>query len=309
MVEVFSGLESLELSQKTAKLLHIKLSAAQIIRFPNSELRVRIDSDVKNKSCAVIQSTSSPSDSNLIELLFFADALKGSGAKKIVAVIPYFGYSRQNKADKGECSSLSVVLKLLEAVGISKIITFDIHNIQSVKKSPLPIANLSALELLANKVKSSLGSEKLKNITIVSPDRGGEQRAKNFGKLLFQSDNFTIAVVEKERKKNVINSSRATNLKGNVKGKRIIIVDDIITSGATIRHAADICLSRGAINISAAVVVHHDLIGSASSNILGGKIARIFTTDTIAMAFNQKDLPNMEELSVAPIIASELTRI
>ncbi len=309
MLKLFAGSANSGLSQEVAGILGIRLSGAEVLRFGNSEVKVRIQEDVKRDTCIVIQPTANPTDTNLIELLFFCDALRRQEAKKVIGFIPYFGYARQDIQHRvGECVSANVVIRFIESIGFGKIYTIDIHDEATEGVFSIPFKNLTSLKILATELKNYLPSiSKLpSDVAIVSPDQGGVERARKFGNFLFGDSklrNFSLTVIEKKRNLDEIHKSTALNLYGSVKGKVAVLVDDIVTSGGTLLNAAELCLARGASHVLA-VIVHHDFSRGAPAKIQASKIARFFTTNTINLLEEQK-FEKLHEVSVAPLIASE----
>lgn len=307
MFKLFSGTSNLPLSEKVAKKLGISLSKAEVIRFANSEVRVRIEDDVKNHTCAVIQPTSNPTDVSLMELFLFCDALRREEAKKVIGFIPYFGYARQDIQHRpGECVSANVVIHFLESIGFLKIYTIDLHDEATAGVFSIPFKNLSALSILAQTVKKNLGSgyEKPDKIAIVSPDQGGIERARAFGEHFFGHSDFPLAVIEKKRNLEKIHKSKALDLYGDVKDTIAILVDDMVISGSTLVPAIDLCLDNGAKKVMAAIV-HHDFSQEAHKIIQNTKLDRFYTTDTLLLKKKQK-FPKLEEVSIASLIADEL---
>lgn len=308
MIKLFSGSANKELARQVGKHLKVKLAKAQIVRFANSEVRVRIEEDIKDETVAVIQPTSAPTDTNLMELFFFSDAAKRSGAKSVVGVLPYFGYARQNiQHREGECVSTNVVIRFLEAVNFDKIITLNLHDEATEGIFSIPFKNLSAFPILAKKIKKYLKNASARQVSIVSPDQGGVERARQFGSLFFGKKGFPLSVVEKKRDLESLHQTTAVNLYGDIKGKTAILVDDIVTSGGTLINAASLSLDQGAKRVIAAVV-HHDFAQGTAVKIQASRIEKFFTTDTIALKDEQK-FDKLEEVSVAPIIADALRKL
>lgn len=319
MIRLFSGTANPRLSQEVAKLLKIPLSKSNVVRFDNSEVKVTVKEKVKNSTCVVIQPTSNPTDTHLMELFFFADALKRNGAKEIVAFIPYFGYARQNREHlPGEAVSANVVIRFLETIGINAVYTVNLHDEGTEGIFSITFKNLSAFDILGKEVagylknspigRSTLGRNKnLEDVVIVSPDQGGVERAQNFAEKFFHTNKVDIAVIEKRRNLNVAHKSEALNLFGKVRSKTCILVDDIITSGGTLVHAAEFCLKRGAKRVLACVV-HHDFSPGAAETLAKSKIAKIFMSNTIALKTNQK-FPQLKEVSIAQLIAQEIKNL
>jgi len=310
MINLFSGTTSINLSNEVSNLLKIKLSEAEIIRFDNSELRVRILSDVKNNNAFVIQSGANPTDQSYIELFFFADALKRSGANKIIAVIPYFGYARQNiQHREGECVSEDIIIKFLETSGYHEVIIFDIHAEETLQNFSIPVKHLSAIGLLAEKIKSYLKENIInpEKYVVVTPDEAGLTRAKRFSEVLFQNNKTEVAIIEKYRDLNKLHVSQAVKLIGDVKDKIAIIVDDIVTSGNTLINASNMILKNGAKRVIAAII-HHDFSQTAPEKIQNSSIDKFFTTNSIRL--NKDQIFNkLEEVSIAKMLAAEIINV
>jgi len=304
MIKLFSGSANPKLSQEVASILNLPLSSSKITRFANSEVKVTIQEKVKESTCFVIQPTSNPTDTHIMELLFFADALKRNGAKKIIAVIPYFGYARQNREHlPGESVSVNVVIRILEYLGFDAIFAVTLHDEATEGVFSVPFKNIDGFLVLNKKISSYLNNHfKNEAVIIVSPDQGGVERAQNFADSFFHQKNVEIAVVEKKRNLEKIHQSKALNLFGNVKNKVAIIVDDIITSGQTLVNAADLCLKKGAKRVIAAVV-HPDLSPSAKEIIEKSPIEKIFVTNTIQL---KEKINKIEVVSCAYPIANAI---
>jgi len=308
MSKLFSGSAHLKLTEEIANHLNISIAKSEVIRFENSETRVWIEGNVKNETCIIVQPTSNPSDTHLMELFFFCDALRRQEAKKVIAVIPYFGYARQDVQHRpGECVSANVVIKFLESIGFYKVYTINLHDEATEGVFSIPFKNINAFPPLAKEIKKYLGNTTTENVAVVSPDHGGVERARKFSDVLFGHTNHTIAVVEKQRDLTHIHQSVALDLYGDVKGKAAILVDDLLTSGGTLMHAAELCLDRGATQVLTAVV-HHDFSPSAPKKLQESLITRIFTTNTIQLKEDQK-LEKLTEISIAPLIAQEIKLI
>lgn len=310
MFKLFSGSAHPELSKEVSKLLGVPLAKSEVVRFGNSEVKVTIQEDVKYSTCCVLQPIANPSDTHLMEFFFFCDALRRQEAKKVIGLIPYFGYARQDIQHRtGECVSANVIIRFFESIGFAKIYTVDIHDEATEGVFSIPFKNLSSLSLLANEVKNYLVSTSFNKFQpvstiIVSPDQGGVERARNFGEFFYQTGDFSLGVIEKKRNLNASHQSKALGLYGEVKNKTVIIVDDILTSGQTLINAVDLCIERGAKKVLAAVA-HHDLTKSAPKKLQDSKLERLFTTNTIALKSEQK-FKKLHEISVAPLIAEEL---
>lgn len=302
---LFTGTSHPKLAKEVAQLLKIKLGKREVLRFDNSEVRVQIQENVEKKSVAIIQPTSNPTNHSLMQLFFFCDALKREGAKDITAVIPYFGYARQNiQHRKGEAVSAHVVIDILEHLGFSKIVTFDIHDEGLMGIFSVPFEHLSGLEVMAKQIKKDLKNVSKETVAIVSPDQGGIERARTFGTFLFGSEDFDMAIIEKKRDKDRKHQSTALDIFGDVKGKTAILVDDMTTSGGTILHGADMCLDRGATEVYAAIT-HHDFSTKAPERIQSSNLKAFYTTNTIPLKPAQ-NFAKLREISIAPEIAKAL---
>jgi ribose-phosphate pyrophosphokinase len=306
MIKIIAGSSSKSLAETVSSLLSTKILNTEAIRFDNSELRVRIVDDVKDSEVLVIQSGSNPTDENYMELFFTADALKRGEAKKITALIPYFGYARQNIQHRsGENVSANVIIKFLESIGYDEIILFDIHDEATLGIFSIPVVHLSAMPILANKISTYLG-EDVKNAVVVTPDQSGVERARLFADSLFPNKKSDIVVVEKKRDLNKLHQSQAVEVYGDVKNKIAILVDDIATSGNTLINAADMVIENGAVKAISAIV-HSDFSPDAVEKINKSKIEKLFTTDTITLEQKQSSA-KIEIVSVATIIANELKK-
>ena len=309
MFKLFSGSANPKLAVEVSKLLKIPISKSEVTRFDNSEIRVTIQEKVKDDVCVIIQPTANPTDTHLMELFFFADALKRMEAKKIIAFIPYFGYARQNREHRtGESVSVNVVIRFFETIGFNQVYTFDLHDDGTEGIFSIPFKNLSTFSILGREVAHYLKNNKnTEQVAVVSPDQGGVERAQIFAENFFHSNKVDIAVIEKRRNLNKIHQSKALNLYGKVKNKTCILVDDIITSGGTSVHAAEFCLKRGAKRVLACVV-HHDFSPNAKDVLEKSPIEKIFMSNTIALKSEQK-FSKLEEISIAPLIEQELKKL
>lgn len=309
MLKLFSGTANPALAEEVAKELGIPVAKSEVVRFSNSEVRVRIEEDVRHDVCAVIQPTTNPTDTNLMELFFFCDALRRQEARRVIGIIPSFGYARQDIMHRpGECVSANVIIRFLESIGFHKIYTFDLHDEATQGVFTIPFKNLTSMPLLADEIKKYLNLKNLpidrEHIAIVSPDQGGIERTRQFGIAFFGTEDFSIAVTEKKRDQDHAHVSKALDLYGDVEGKTAILIDDLTTSGGTTIHAANFCLEKGASRVLAAIV-HHDFASGASQKIQESGIEKFFTTNTIALK-NQYKFEKIHEVSVAKMIAEEL---
>lgn len=309
MLKLFSGSSNPLLSKKIAESISQDLAKVEITRFENSEIRIRIEEDVKHDTCVIIQSTSNPSNSNLMELFLMTDALMRQEAKHVIVIMPYFGYARQDIQHRpGECVSANVIIRFLESMGIKKVYTINLHDEATEGVFDIPFKNISAFSVLASEIQKYLTQKGLvvnpKNIAILSPDQGGVERARKFGNVLFGHNSFNLAVIEKNRDLEHIHQSSALNLYGDVSAKTVIVVDDVATSGSTLINASQFALDLGAKSVIAAIV-HRDFAPKAAEKIQQSKIERFFSTDTILLT-SENSFGKMSEVSVADLIAEEL---
>ncbi|MDO8460895.1 MAG: ribose-phosphate pyrophosphokinase [bacterium] len=299
-MKIFSGSSNKTLAEKVARQLGLRLSGLEIHVFPDKEKRIRVIENVVDKDTVVVQSCSTPADSNYMELFFIVDALKRSGAKKVTAVVPYLGYQRQDHIFRdGEAVSLEVVVKTLEATGMDRLIAFDLHSIKIPELFSIPVIHLSALSIFAEEIKKYKWS---KNDTVlVSPDMGGIRRIKLISEML---SNMPFATIVKER--NLSTGEVSTQgIKGSV-GKRAIIIDDMISSGGTIVSAADLLSKKGVSEIYV-FATHAVLSENAPALLQKSAVKKVFVTDTINIS-KAKRFPKLEILSVSEMIVEEIRK-
>lgn len=306
-VKVFSGSSNNPLAEKIAKSLNADFSPLEIFVFPDGERRVRVEEKVVDEDTIVVQSTNTPADTNYMELFFIVDALKRSGANTISTVIPYLGYQRQDHIFRdGEAVSLEVIIETLEAVGVDKIITVDLHSVKIPELFKIPIIHLSALELFAEEIRKlfvlrSIQKSSSSDFVLVSPDMGGIRRIKILSGLL---DNAPWATIEKNRDL-VTGSVTADKIEGSaVDGKNVIIVDDMISTGKTIVTACELLEKRGAKDIY--VFATHAVFSKEASEILqNSKAKEIFVTDSIFVP-EKIYFQKLKILSIDNLIAENL---
>lgn len=284
--------------------MNLKLSPVEIFIFPDSERRIRIEDNVVDEDVIIVQTTSPNPNDHFMELFFLVDGAQRSGAKSITAVVPYLGYQRQDHVFRdGEAVSLDVVIKTLEAVGMDKLITFDLHSIKIPQLFKIPIAHLSALPIFAKKIKDLFSD--YKNSVLVSPDMGGIRRIKILSELL---DNTPFVSIVKDRnlQSGEIESTSfdTEDFSFTKKAKRAIIVDDMISTGRTIVAAVDLLVKNGI--KENLVFATHPVFSNGSKDILqNSRLAKVFVTDTIKIPENKK-FEKLEILSVAEEISKEL---
>ena len=299
-MKLLSGNSNKPLSKNIAKYLKSKLVNSSIRNFSDGEIYVEINENIRGNSIFIIQSVSSPANDNLMELLLCIDALKRSSAKNITAVIPYFGYARQDRKVVPRTSiSAKLVSNLITKAGADRVVTVDLHAGQIQGFFDIPVDNLFATPIFARHVKKKIKS---KNLICVAPDVGGTERARALGKLL----NVGLAIVDKRRPKP--GQSQVMNVIGNVKSKTCIIVDDIIDSGGTIVNAAHALKERGAKEVHV-YVTHGVLSGKAVEKIKNSKIKRLVITDTIDNSSRVKGAKNIEILTISQLVGEAIKRI
>ncbi len=299
-MKIITGNSNKNLSLKISKYLKNRLVRSSIRRFSDGEIYIEINENIRGNSIFVIQSISSPANDNLMELLLCIDALKRSSAKNITAVIPYFGYARQDRKVVPRTSiSAKLVSNLITKAGADRVVTIDLHAGQIQGFFDIPVDNLFATPIFARHVRKKI---KNKNLICVAPDVGGTERARALGKFLHAG----LAIIDKRRP--APGKSEVMNVIGNVKGKTCIIVDDIIDSGGTIVNAANALLERGAKEVHV-YVTHGVLSGKAVQKIKNSKIKRLVITDTIDNSERVKLAKNIEILTISQLVGEAIKRI
>ena len=299
-MKILTGNSNKNLSQKISKFLKNRLVNSSIRKFSDGEIYIEINENIRGNSIFVIQSVSSPANDNLMELLLCIDALKRSSAKNITAVIPYFGYARQDRKVVPRTSiSAKLVSNLIAKAGADRVVTVDLHAGQIQGFFDIPVDNLFATPIFARHVKKKI---KTKNLICIAPDVGGTERARALGKLL----NVGLAIVDKRRPK--AGQSQVMNIIGDVRGKTCIIVDDIIDSGGTIVNAAAALKKRGAKDVHV-YVTHGVLSGGAENKIKKSNIKNLVITDTIDNAAKVKNIKNIEVLTISNLVGEAIKRI
>ena len=299
-MKLLTGNSNKVLSKNIAQYLKSKLVNSSIRRFADGEIYVEINENIRGNSIFIIQSISSPANDNLMELLLSIDALKRSSAKNITAVIPYFGYARQDRKVVPRTSiSAKLVSNLITKSGADRVVTVDLHAGQIQGFFDIPVDNLFATPIFARHIKKNIKSKK---IICVAPDVGGTERARALGKIL----NVGLAIVDKRRPKP--GKSQVMNVIGDVKNKTCIIVDDIIDSGGTIVNAAKALKARGAKDVYV-YITHGVLSGDAIKKIKSSVIKNLVITDTIDNIQKTKNVKNIEVLPISGLMGEAIKRI
>ncbi len=299
-MKLLSGNSNKTLSKKIAKYLKSKLVNSSIRKFSDGEIYTEINENIRGNSIFIIQSISSPANDNLMELLLCIDALKRSSAKNITAVIPYFGYARQDRKVVPRTSiSAKLVSNLITKAGADRIVTVDLHAGQIQGFFDIPVDNLFATPIFARHIKKKIKS---KNMICVAPDVGGVERTRALGRSL----NVGLAIIDKRRPKP--GQSQVMNVIGDVKGKTCVINDDIIDSGGTIINAAKALKLRGAKDVYV-YITHGVLSGDAVKAIKNSPIKKLVITDTINNENKVRSAKNIEILSISNLMGEAIRRI
>ena len=299
-MKILTGNSNKQLSNKISKNLKNKLVNTSIRKFADGEIYIEINENIRGNSIFIIQSVSSPANDNLMELLLCIDALKRSSAKNITAVIPYFGYARQDRKVVPRTSiSAKLVSNLITNAGADRVVTVDLHAGQIQGFFDIPVDNLFATPIFAKHIKRKIKSN---NIICVAPDVGGVERARALGKKL----DVGLAIVDKSRPSP--GKSQVMNVIGNVKNKICILTDDIIDSGGTIVNAADALVKRGAKEVHV-YATHGVFTGDAVKKIKSSKIKNLVITDSIDSSDKLKKVRNIEVLSISILLAEAIKRI
>ncbi len=295
--KLISGTANKKLAEEVAKILKVPLTPVEIKRFHDGEIYCRVLESVRGCDVYVIQPTSPDANLNLMELLIMVDALERSSPDKITAVIPYYGYCRQDKKTKPrEPITAKLVANMIQTAGVNRVIMFDLHVAQVQGFFDIPSDNLDVIPLFADYIIK----EKLKNIVVVSPDAGGAARARAFGKVL----HAPIAIVDKRRPEQ--NVAEVENVIGDVKGKIAVLVDDIIDTAGSITESANILLKFGAKEVYA-LATHGVLSNPAIAKISKSSIKEVVVTNTIHIP-KDKMVNKLKVISIAPLLAENIKR-
>ncbi|MFL2853278.1 MAG: ribose-phosphate pyrophosphokinase [Candidatus Pelagibacter sp.] len=299
-MKILTGNSNKNLSSKIAKYLKEKVVNSNIRKFKDGEIYVEINENIRGNNIFFIQSISYPANDNLMEMLLCIDALKRSSAKNITAVIPYFGYARQDRKVVPRTSiSAKLVSNLITKAGADRVVTVDLHAGQIQGFFDIPVDNLFTTPLFARHIKKKIKS---KNIICVAPDVGGVERTRALGRYL----NVGLAIIDKRRPKP--GQSQVMNVVGDVKGKTCIINDDIIDSGGTIINAAKALKQRGAKDVYV-YITHGVLSGDAVKAIKNSQIKKLVITDTINNENKVRSAKNIEILSISNLMGEAIRRI
>jgi len=300
---LFAGSSNRTLAQKIAEILGTNLSPLTLRRFSDGEVFVEIGENVRGKDVYILQSTSMPVNDNLMELLIIIDALKRASVNSVTAVIPYYGYSRQDrKVAPRTPISAKLVADLLTAAGCSRVVSMDLHAGQIQGFFNIPFDNLYAMPVLVEYMKGLFADKSSEDIVLVSPDAGGVERARQFAKRL----NASVAMIDKRR--TGPNVAKAMHLIGNVEGKTAVILDDMIDTAGTLCEAADAVKKNGASEVYACAT-HAVLSGPALQRIRESSLKEVIVTDTIPVTEEAQRLEKLKVIPSAGILAEAIRRI
>lgn len=298
-IKVFSGNANQALAREICEKLETTPGNAVVAQFSDGEINVRIMDNVRGMDVFVVQPTSSPVNRHLMELLIMIDALKRASATRITAVLPYYGYARQDrKAQPRVPITAKLVADLITAAGANRVLTMDLHAGQIQGFFNIPVDNLFAAPVLLDYIRA----KKFKNLAVVSPDAGGVERARAFAKRLEAS----LAIIDKRRDKP--NVAQVMNIIGDVKGHDCLLLDDMVDTAGTLTEGVSALKEAGA-GIICAACTHAVLSGPAIQRINGSSLDEVIVTNTIAMDSKQKECRKLTVLSVAPILSESIKRI
>lgn len=298
-IRIFTGNANPELARKICDHLSIPLGEALVTTFSDGEIRVELGDNVRGRDVFLIQSTCPPANHNLMELLIMIDAVKRASARRINAVIPYFGYARQDRKVAPRVPiTAKLVADLISTAGAQRILTLDLHVGQIQGFFDIPVDNLYASPIMIPYIKENFQDD----LTIVSPDAGGVPRARAYAKRLVAS----LGLIDKRR--DAPGKAKAMNLIGEVLGKEVVILDDIVDTGGTLTQAAEVILQRGARNVNACCT-HAVLSGPAVQRVIDSPLNRLVVTDTIPLGEAARGCAKIVQLSVAHLFARAILNI
>ena len=300
-MKIFAGNATPDLARKIAERLYTKLGDASVGRFSDGEISVQINENVRGLDIFIIQSTCAPTNDNLMELIVMIDALRRASAGRITAVIPYFGYARQDRRVRSQRVPITakVVADFLSSVGVDRVVTVDLHAEQIQGFFDVPVDNVFGTPILLE----ALRRKQLDAPIVVSPDIGGVVRARAMAKLM---DDIDLAIIDKRRPR--ANESQVMNIIGDVEGRDCILVDDMIDTGGTLCKAAIALKERGAKRVFA-YATHAVFSGNAAANIKNSVIDEVVITDTIPLHPAMAALPNVRQLTMSGLLAEVIRRV
>jgi ribose-phosphate pyrophosphokinase len=298
-LKLFSGNANVALARSVASYLDVELGRAEVGTFSDGECAIEIGENVRGLDCFVLQSTCSPQNTHLMEMLTMIDALKRASARRITAVIPYYGYARQDRKVRPRVPiTAKLVADLIHTAGADRVLCMDLHSGQIQGFFNIPVDNLYATPLMLEAIERRIG----KDLTVVSPDAGGTERARAFAKRL----GANLAIIDKRRE--VANVAEVMNIIGDVKGQNCVIVDDMVDTAGTLCEAARSLMEEGATAVHAAIT-HPVLSGPALKRISEAPLTQVIVTDTIPLRPEAVDLGKIHVVSVAAPIGEAIRRI
>ncbi|MGI9464240.1 MAG: ribose-phosphate pyrophosphokinase [Aestuariivirgaceae bacterium] len=298
-MKLVAGNSNRPMAEAIAASLNTPLTKCHVRRFADMEIFVEVDENVRGEDVFILQSTSFPANDHLMELLIIIDALRRASARRVTAVVPYFGYARQDrKAGPRTPISAKLVANLIERAGADRVLTVDLHAGQIQGFFDIPTDNLFAAPVMVRDIEEHFDTSK---VTVVSPDVGGVVRARGLAKRI----NAPLAIVDKRRDRP--GESEVMNIIGDVEGHSCIMVDDIVDSGGTLCNAADALLEQGATDV-AAYITHGVLSGGAVARITSSKLKQLIVTDSIVATEAVRVSQNIRVLSIAPLIGEAIAR-
>ncbi len=298
---LFSGSASRPLAERVAKELRMKLGSADVGRFSDGEVDIEIHENVRGRDVFLLQSTGAPTNDNIMEIMIMADAIHRASAARVTAVIPYFGYARQDRRPRSARVPISakVVADMLGSVGIDRMLTVDLHSDQIQGFFNMPVDNVYGSPVLVDHMVSAA----YKNPVIVSPDVGGVVRARAIAK---QANDLDLAIIDKRRPQP--NETKVMNVIGDVSGKTCIIVDDIVDTAGTLCTAAQALKEEGASRV-VSYTTHPVLSGNAIEKISSSELDEMIVTDTIALSKEASSCKKIKQLSLARVLAEAIKRV
>ena len=301
-LDIFTGTANPELAQEVSKILGIRISDADVGYFSDGELKVQIEENVRGHDTFIIQSTCSPTNKNVMEIMLIADALKRSSASKITAIVPYYGYARQDRRVRTARVPISakVVADMFASVGIDRVLTIDLHSETIQGFFDMPADNVYATRLMVDDIKDN---NERKEIVVVSPDVGGVVRSRALAK---QLDDTDLAIIDKRRA--VANQSEVMNIIGDIEGKVCIVPDDIIDTAGTLCNAANALKEKGAKAVKA-YITHPVLSGPAIERLNASSIDELVVTNSIPLSKEAKKCSKIRVISLANTIAECIKRL
>jgi ribose-phosphate pyrophosphokinase len=298
---VFTGNANPELAQKVASRLYLSLGKAKVGKFSDGEIAVELNENVRGKDVFVLQSTCAPTNDNLMELIVMIDALRRASAARITAVVPYFGYARQDRRVRSSRVPITakVVADMMVTVGVDRVLTVDLHAEQIQGFFTCPVDNVYGSPVLNDDIQAC----HYDNLMVVSPDIGGVVRARAIAKQLDEAD---LAIIDKRR--SGPNEAQVMNLIGEVEDRTCLLVDDMVDTAGTLCKAADALKERGAAKV-VAYCTHAVLSGSALENIRNSQLDELVVTDTIPLSDEAKAINKIRELTMADLLAESMRRV